>query len=102
MYLVCIQYTTFIHLYVQYISVVILHGETKMVTPIKIAKKYAPMIECAYRDCDGIYWIYTRRGYCIGYDEEHCRRFETRKELDRHIRMVRLCKCDDCVTGSGW
>lgn len=71
-------------------------------TSVKIADKYIPMIQRVYQDCNGIYWLYTRRGYCIGTDEEHCRSFETRKDLEKHIRMVRECECHDCVTGEGW
>ena len=70
-------------------------------TSIKVPKKYQHMIKEICHDEDG-WWVCTKRGFYVEYEGLHCMSFDTRKALERYIRTIGVCHCEDCETGAGW
>ncbi len=68
-------------------------------TNIKVPKKYQPMIEEIYRECDGgewSYWAVSAKGWEFGRMQCHTAHEDTQAIMLDVIRSLRPCDCKEC------
>ena len=65
-------------------------------TKMRIAKKYAYMIEEITAECDGMTWAYSKPGYYFERSGTHTENGYTQKELYKAIQTLKKCDCTEC------
>lgn len=72
----------------------------KNTTNIVVQKKYHKMIEYLETEMqdDGsiTYWLYTEKGYAIGYEGIHVMSELTKTAIIADIRDIIPCNCEEC------